>query len=191
MICHEKRIKPIVKETTVKYKNPYITVVADDLVFERTVNGKTETLNKEYFSLDCPDFVVGIVVKDDKLLMVNQYRHPIRETNTEFIAGQIEEGESADDAIRKELLEEGGIIANEIIYLGKINPLSGQMNNHCFVYLIKDFSETESKLEEYEIFTGLMKVWVPISSFRSSIKNGRFIDGVSLAAWCLFLENNY
>jgi ADP-ribose pyrophosphatase len=168
-----------------------MTLKSEDLLFERRNNGKLEILRKEYYSVDCPDFVTCVVIKDDKILVIKQYRHPIRGINVEFVAGMIDKGEEPYETAIKELREEAGIIPNNLVYLGKCKPVSGQNTNMCYVYLVSDFSETESELEPYESFTGLIRSWIPISEFKKKIKSGEFNDGVTLMAWCLFLESQF
>ena len=182
---------PTVLETKIEYSNEYMTLKSEDLLFERKTNGKTDVLRKEYYSIECPDFVTCIVIKNHKLLVVDQYRHPIGHINTEFVAGMIDPGDTPYKAAQKELKEEAGIIPNNLIYLGKCHPLSGQNKNICFVYLVNDFIETETSLEKYEEFTGLTHSWIPISDFKKMIQSGELDDGVTLMAWCLFLENQF
>ena len=177
---------PKVCSSKIEYNNKYITVKSEDLLFTKKEN---EELHKEYYSTISPDFVVGIVVKDGKLLMIEQYRHPINSRNLEFLAGMVEDNETPDQAIIKELREEGGIVPKNIEFLGMFNPLSGSSSNKGYVYLITDFDEVEQELELYEEFAGLVKFWYSIEQFKHLIALGELNDGVTLASWCLYLEN--
>lgn len=181
--------KPKVLDKKAEYSNEYMTLVSEDLLFEREVNGQKRTLRKNYYSIECPDFVTCIVIKNDQLLVVKQYRHPVESLNTEFVAGMIDPGDSPKDAVIKELKEEAGITPNSIYFLGKCHPICGQNKNTCYVYLVNDFVEGETLLEEYEAFTELTHYWIPISDFKNMIKSNELDDGVTLMAWCLFLEN--
>jgi len=49
-----------------------------------------------------------------KLLLVTQYRHPIRQVSIEIPAGKLEQGEPLAEAAFRELLEETGYQANEL-----------------------------------------------------------------------------
>ena len=182
-------IKPKILDTKIGFNNKYMVLKSEDLLFERKVNGKIEFLRKEYYSIDCPDFVTCIVIKDDKLLVVKQYRHPVKDMNTEFVAGMIDKGYTPEQSVYRELEEEAGIVPNHLVLLGTCRPLSGQNRNLCYVYLANEFTETETKLEPYEEFTGLTRSWIPIIEFKKMIRSGELNDGVTLMAWCLFLEN--
>lgn len=183
------QIKPKLLDTKIEFGNKYMVLKSEDLLFERRVNGKLDLLRKEYYSIECPDFVTCIVIKDDKLLVVKQYRRPVQDMNIEFVAGMIDKGFSPEQSVSKELEEEVGIIPSNLIFLGTCRPLSGQNNNLCYVYLVNEFTETETKLELYEEFTGLTRSWIPIIEFKKMIRSGELNDGVTLMAWCLFLEN--
>ena len=172
-------ILPEICSSKLEFNNKYITVKSEQLLFS---NIKESTqYSKEYYSIISPDFVVGIVLKEDKFLMIEQYRHPIGKRNLEFIAGMIENNETPDQTIVKELKEEGGIVPKNIQFLGSFYPLCGSSSNKGYVYLINDFEEVESELELYEEFAGLVKCWYPIEQFKQSIKLGELNDGVTLA----------
>jgi ADP-ribose pyrophosphatase len=183
--------KPVVitLDSKTEYSNEYMSLQSESLLLIKEENGIVKQLNKEYYSINCPNFVVGIVIKDNKLLVVNQYRHPVGDMNMEFVAGMIEKDESPRKAIIKELKEEAGIVPKSIKLLGKCRPLSGQNKNYCFVYLITDFSFSERNLEEYEDFTNLSIQWISIKSFKRMIKSNRLQDGVTLMSWALYSES--
>ena len=63
----------------------------------------------EYGYLGVPRAVfVAAVTDDDELLLVRQYRHPVRDWTLEVPAGSVEDGESPLEAAKRELREEAG-----------------------------------------------------------------------------------
>jgi 8-oxo-dGTP diphosphatase len=56
--------------------------------------------------------VAGLIVKDGKLLVCQRTRHQTMPLKWEFPGGKIEEGEQPRAALRRELEEELGILAN-------------------------------------------------------------------------------
>ena len=181
-------------DSKIEYKNKYMTIQSDNLVMSSIINGECRHLNKEYFTVISPDFVVGIVIRynskihDNEILIVNQYRHAIGKMNTEFVAGMIDLETTPYQTIKKELKEEAGILARNIKLLGKCNPLCGRNTNICYVYFINTFKECERKLEEYEQFAGLTMKWITVRKFKNMICNNKITDGVTLMAWGLLLE---
>lgn len=186
----KKFLPPIVLGTKTPYSNQYMSITETSIILRKQdlKTKEIETFYKEYYAVESHDFVVGIVVKDDKILIINQYRVPLKSFNTEFVAGTVEAGESAEEAIRKELLEEAGIKANIIECLGKLYPLCGSNSTVGHLYLIKDFEEVSRNLEEYEKFTNLTVAWIGIDEFKKLIQSNEIVDGVTLAAWALFRE---
>jgi ADP-ribose pyrophosphatase len=59
---------------------------------------------------------VAVIVRPqpDQLLLVRQYRHPLRRRNWEIVAGSMDPGESPEDAAVRELREETGYRARRI-----------------------------------------------------------------------------
>ena len=60
-----------------------------------------------YFVVELPPCVCAVAItNDDRVILVKQYRHPIEETIIELPGGFVDEGESNEQAIARELLEE-------------------------------------------------------------------------------------
>jgi ADP-ribose pyrophosphatase len=70
-----------------------------------------------------PDVVVIVPFIDkNTLVMIRQYRHPLRKVLLEFPAGHIENNEDAENTATRELLEETGYHAREIEEVYTYNP---------------------------------------------------------------------
>ena len=71
-------------------------------------------INDEYWVLEYPDWVNVIArCKDGRYVMVEQYRHGLRDVFTELVAGVIEKGETPLEAAKRELAEETGYTGGE------------------------------------------------------------------------------
>ena len=82
-------------ETEYLFRRPWLTARRDKLLLP---NGK---IHPEYYVLEYPDWVnVIAVTKDDDFVLVRQYRHGIRQTCFELVAGVVEQGEAPLDAVR-------------------------------------------------------------------------------------------
>src|SRR3954454_11309504 len=55
---------------------------------------------------------------DERILLVKQYRHPAGEALLETPAGSVDPGETAEQAVNRELAEETGFSAREVLPLG-------------------------------------------------------------------------
>ena len=73
-----------------------------------------------------PGGVVIVAKKtSDTILMVEQFRYPIKQTSFELPAGKLEKGEEPFPAAQRELEEETGYKANKWENLGYINTTPG------------------------------------------------------------------
>ncbi len=69
--------------------------------------------------IEYPDWVdVMALTADLDIVLVDQYRHPVRSVRTEFPAGTVEDGEEPLAAIQRELLEETGYASDDWHLLG-------------------------------------------------------------------------
>ena len=80
---------------------------------------------------------VSCVVRDgDKFLLVERAHEPAK-GQFAFAGGKVEPGESLEDAARRELLEETGITAGEVVLL---RDLAVEGGFHLHVFLALSFS---------------------------------------------------
>ena len=70
--------------------------------------------------------------------IVRQYRPCVEEFTWEFPAGTVEDGEEPEKAARRELLEETGAEATDLLYLGNFHPDTGrlQVDSYAFYSVI-------------------------------------------------------
>ena len=102
-----------------------------------------------YYILEYPSWANAFALtKDGKVLMVKQYRHAIGEESIELAGGVVDPGESPEDAIRRELLEETGYAFESIELIGKLSANPATANNYTFLYLAKGGEKVaEQKLD--------------------------------------------
>jgi len=108
-------------------KTPVMTVM-------QTRSISPEGTEGQYIVMDAPDWVVTVPVMDDSFLMVKQWRHGEQKLSIEFPGGVINPGEDPDKAAVRELKEETGFTAGQLIHLGSINPNPALMSNHVHIY---------------------------------------------------------
>ncbi|MDE6314705.1 MAG: NUDIX hydrolase [Lachnospiraceae bacterium] len=93
-----------------------------------------------------------VVTANDKLLLLREFRMGVNKEIMNLVAGMIEEGETIEDCIRRELFEETGLSVKRII---KILPasyaavaISDTSTNIAFVEAEGEFSDHTSENEQ-------------------------------------------
>ncbi|MCF0220220.1 MAG: NUDIX hydrolase [Muribaculaceae bacterium] len=112
------------------FNRPWLTVRRDVV---RLPDGR---INPEFYVLEYPDWVNVIAVTEDRqMVMIRQYRHGIRQTCFELCAGVAEQGETMEEAARRELLEETGFGGGTFTEIMTISANASTTSNltHCFL----------------------------------------------------------
>jgi len=89
-----------------------------------------------YYVLEYADWVnVVALTKEDDIVLVRQYRHGIGRTIIELPCGVVEQGESAGEAMRRELLEETGYLAENMFEMAVLSPNAATNANMSHFFL--------------------------------------------------------
>jgi 8-oxo-dGTP pyrophosphatase MutT (NUDIX family) len=115
-------------------------LVADCKVFtvHKNVSSPPEGDDKHDFYVLKPNNWVNVipVTGDSEVILIEQYRHGIDHVTLEIPGGTIDASEtSSSEAGRRELLEETGYEAEEMIFLGRNHPNPAIQDNYCDTYL--------------------------------------------------------
>lgn len=93
---------------------------------------------------------IALKDKDNKYLMVRQFRYALDREMLEFCAGKLEKGEDPDDAIIREAREELGSTVKNLVKLGYMIPTCGYSSEKIYLYygekedsVSQDFDEDE------------------------------------------------
>jgi ADP-ribose pyrophosphatase len=108
------------------FSTPWFDIVA------KTLAGWAEP----YYAVQGSDYVTVLATTaSGRVLLVRQFRPALEEFTMELPSGHVEPGESAEEAARRELLEETGYAAGELTLLATLAPDTGRlgMRQWCFV----------------------------------------------------------
>ncbi|HBD69026.1 MAG TPA: NUDIX hydrolase [Treponema sp.] len=108
-------------------KTPVFTVT------ERHNKGP-QGIEGDYIVNEARDWAIVIAEHENMFLMVKQWRHGEKALSIEFPGGVIEYGEKAEEAARRELLEETGASADTFVHLGSMNPNPALFANHVHFF---------------------------------------------------------
>ena len=94
---------------------------------------------KRFVVLDGTDWVnVIALTRDDRVVLVRQFRVGVEEISVEIPGGMVDPGESPRDAAARELLEETGYAAREWRALGVVRPNPAIQGNRLHTFLALD-----------------------------------------------------
>jgi ADP-ribose pyrophosphatase len=124
--------------------------------------------------------VVVVALKDENtILLVKQFRYPLKSVCLELPAGKLELNEDPDEACKRELEEETGYKAKKWKSLGYINTSPGFCTEKLYLYLASDLEFVGEHPDEGEI---IKTYEYPKSQVLEMINNGTINDSKTICA---------
>ena len=129
------------------YENPWILVKEDAVI---RPDGK-----RGIFGVVAMKPGVSVLPLDNKgnVYLTKEYHYAVERETIEAISGGIDIGEQKEDAARRELKEETGIVAAELIDLGVVDPFTTVVKSPNYLYLAKGLTFSEANPEGAENIT--------------------------------------
>lgn len=126
-----------------------------------------------------PGGAVVVPIKEDgKIILIKQFRYPIKKSLLELPAGKLELNEDPLNCAVRELEEETGYLTNSIIKLGAINTTPGFCTEVLHIYLAKDLIAGEHRREEGEY--GMEVFEYTMQQLDEKIKSGEIGDAKTI-----------
>lgn len=132
---------------------------------------------------DAPGKVNGVIIvpitSDDRIILVRQFRHPVRMWMLELPRGARDAGESPEDAAGRELHEETGHAVDSFHSLGRVAPDSGQLSSVPYVIAARVHPAGPPDREKTETIDRTVAMPYPV--LRAACERGEILDGYTLA----------
>ncbi len=135
-----------------------------------------------YYSKIPHEFVhtVGLDIEKKNLILVQQYRYPIKQICIDVPGGAIGENENKKDAAIREFEEETGYSGSELIYLGNASVESARSDGIIHEFLLLDSKKTTEvhggePCEETEVFL------LPVGEAWNYIRENKIISVHSIS----------
>jgi ADP-ribose pyrophosphatase len=119
----------------------------------------------------------------NRILLVRQYRLPVRAYLWELPAGRLDPGETALQAARRELVEETGYRARSWKKLGRMIPSPGYVAEMMNIFLARDLVKGEARPMEDE---RIESRWFSAREVGAMIAAGKIFDAKTIVGFHLF-----
>ena len=172
--------------------------------FEKKIAGKRiyegKILNLEVDEVKLPDGSVSsrecgrhhggaavLYVYDGKVLLVKQFRYLYGKEIYEIPAGKLEKDEAPQETAARELREETGYVADDMVPFLKLYPTPGYTDEVIHIYLAKNCRLDSQKLDEGEF---LNVSFVKMNDVLKMIESGEICDAKTVSAIYKYLYEN-
>lgn len=172
--------------------------------FEKKIAGKRiyegKILNLEVDEVKLPDGSVSsrecvrhhggaavLYVYDGKVLLVKQFRYLYGKEIYEIPAGKLEKDEASQETAVRELREETGYVADDMVPFLKLYPTPGYTDEVIHIYLAKNCRLDSQKLDEGEF---LNVSFVKMNDVLKMIESGEICDAKTVSAIYKYLYEN-
>ncbi|MBY0357361.1 MAG: NUDIX hydrolase [Candidatus Obscuribacterales bacterium] len=164
-------------------------LVADCKVFSVNRNlsfvpGDDGNLGTHDFYVVHPHHWVNVIAitADHEVILVRQFRHGIAGLTLEIPGGMVDpEDPSPLEAASRELLEETGYAASELIHIGRNHPNPAMQSNHCDTFLALNVQKIQNP--SFDTTEYIELTLVPLSQISSLILSGKITHALVIAAF--------
>jgi ADP-ribose pyrophosphatase len=108
--------------------------------------------------------------------LVKEWKYAIGRPSVEVVSGGLEPGESPADGARRELREEAGLEAKELIPLGHVDPFTTMLRCPNYLFLARGLTPVPHEREEAEVMELLR---VPLAEACRMVTGGEITHGTS------------
>ncbi len=92
----------------------------------------------DFYVIEAPDWINVIpLTKDNEVVLIEQYRHGTEAVSLEIPGGMVDPGEEPSATAARELFEETGYEAAEVVFLGKTRPNPAIQDNWIHTFLAR------------------------------------------------------
>jgi len=122
------------------------------------------------------------ITADGQVVLIEQYRHGVDAVTLEIPGGMVEHDEpSSLSAAIRELSEETGYVAEEMIFIGRTHPNPALQDNHCDTYLAKNAKKVRAP--QFDGNEDIELKVVPYEMIPKLIENGTITHALVIVAF--------
>ena len=132
-----------------------------------------------HVTINAPATVILPLSADGRILLIRQYRLPVRDQLWELPAGRCNPGDAEEQTARRELIEETGYRAGKMTRLLEFFPAPGFASERMIAFLAEDLTAGEAEPEPYEL---IETRWVERSEALDMIRTNEIRDAKTISA---------
>ncbi len=125
--------------------------------------------------------------EDLQVRLVREWKYALNRVTLEVVSGGMESHETPEEAAHRELREEVGLVAAELIPLGWVDPFTTMLSCRNYLFIARGLTEVPHEHEEGE---SIEVVRVPLVEAVRLVEAGEITHGSSsvliLRAWARF-----
>lgn len=153
------------------FKGKVLTMKYDTVLLPNGANATREIIEH-------PGAVAVVpVTNDGRIVLVRQYRYPVGKIMLEIPAGKLDKGESPDNCAMRELAEETGYMAGQLVKMTSIYTTPGFTDEIIHVYMARNLTVTDQHPDEDEFIN--VEVYTK-EQIKEMIADGTICDAKSM-----------
>ena len=148
-------------------------VYEDDYKKIEKIRAEFNGFTKEYFVSDFGEKAAILVIRNNYVLLVRQYRLLINRLSYEVPGGKVDNGENPEETAIRECFEETGVRCSNLKPLISYDPDLEYTRNHTHVFYTHDAENAQTQLSGKHI-------WLPFNDCFKMIDQEIITDSLSI-----------
>ncbi|MFC2020410.1 NUDIX hydrolase [Chloroflexota bacterium] len=138
---------------------------------------------KPYYRISSRDWVeILAVTGENKVILVRQFRPALDIYTLELPSGYVNDGETLEEAAKREFQEETGFVCHRMIVVGDLKAMPSRINNKLWIFYGENASPVNGEIRGED---GIEIVTVTVDEFERMATKGEFTEAAGLAAYLL------
>jgi ADP-ribose pyrophosphatase len=160
------------KKSEILFRGKVFDLQVDEIEYDSGTLGTRET------AITPGGSVVVPLTKENKIILINQFRYSFKKFILELPAGRLDAGEDPYDCAVRELEEETGYKAGKIEKLGAIYTTPGFCTEVLHIYLATELQPGKHNREEGEY--GMEVIEFSLDEVEEKIRTGEITDAKTI-----------